>query len=275
MTMHTARLTVSLLAATLLLAACKSSSDRTGRLLSMAGEEAANILDKMDRFTRQLHIAETQLRTDRKPHAAKTLALAQDTLKASSKADFDDFHRIAAWTAISQLSRQAGDRDLALRSSDLALGALNDVQPAAERPQYVLSLAGELADLRGKEAAIELINSGGAWAAEIVEPVARRTALTAFTDRLLSYDAFESARTMLRRDPDPVWRTDMFLSLANTSPDAMNGAYAGGRVSQEPRVAMVEASPVPADAHQRTMSPQSFGKDVRYENVYQNLGPGR
>jgi hypothetical protein len=275
--MRTARVTLPLLAVALLLTSCgKPAVDRAGRLLAMAGEEAANIPNKMDRFTRQLHIAETQLRTDRKPGAAKTLALAQDTLKASSKDDFDDFHRIAAWTAISQLSRQAGDRDLALKSSDLALAALNDVQPATERPQYVLYLAGEFADLRGKDAAIELVNSGGAWAAEIVEPAARRTALTAFTDRLLSYDAFEGARTMLRRDPDPVWRTDMFLSLANTSSDAMNGAFAGGRPKGERRVPQVaKASAAAADAHQLETPPQSFGKDVRYENVYQNIGSGR
>jgi hypothetical protein len=283
MTMKPAPLAVTLLAATLLLTACKSSADRTGRLLSMAGEEAANITNKMDRFTRQLHIAETQLRTDRKPDAARTLALAQDTLKVSTKDDFDDFHRIAAWTAISQLARQANDRPLALKSADAAQAALNDVQPAAERPQYVLSLAGELAELRGNDAAIELINSGGAWAAEIVEPVARRTALTAFTNRLLSYDAYESARTMLRRDPDPVWRTDMFLALANTSPVTYKADYArsdseasgpgggGGRGGFVARSSQAVALPA-ADVYHQAAPVQSFGKDVRYESVYQNIG---
>jgi hypothetical protein len=276
--MKTARLTLPLLAVALLLASCGKAPpvDRTGRLLSMAGEEAANIPDKMDRFTRQLHIAETQLRTDRKPDAAKTLALARDTLTASSKADFDDFHRIAAWTAISQLSRQAGDRALALSSSDLAQAALNDVQPATDRPQYVLSLAGELADLRGKEAAIELVNSGGAWAAEIVEPTARRMALTAFTDRLLSYEAFENARTMLKRDPDPVWRTDTFLSLANTPPGAMNDAYAHARDQKQVLEAQARSkSPAaPANPYQQATPAQNFGKGVRYEDVYQQMGGG-
>ena len=53
----------------------------------------------------------------------------------------------------------------------------------------MLSLAGELADLRDKNAAIELVNSGGEWAAKIVEPNARRTALVAFADRLLAAGA--------------------------------------------------------------------------------------
>jgi hypothetical protein len=264
--MKTSRMTYPLLAMALLLTACDRAAqvDRAGRLLSMAGEEAANIPNKIDRFTRQLHIAETQLRTDRKPDAAKTLALAQDTLKASGKEDFDDFHRIAAWTSISQLSRQAGDRDLALKSADAAQEALNDVQPPADRPQYVLSLAGELAELRGKDAAIELVNSGGAWAAEIIEPGTRRTALIAFTNYLLNVDAFENARVMLKRDPDPAWRTDMFLSLADTYSNRQK-LYERG--IHEPRM----ASSPSASADAAASSP-TFGKDVRYENVYKRNG---
>ena len=265
--MKTARATFSVLTMALLLASCGKppAVDRAGRLLSMAGEEAASIQNKMDRFTRQLHIAETQLRTDRKPDAAKTLALAQETLKVSNKEDFDDFHRIAGWTSISQLSRQSGDRELAIKASDLALAALNDVQPATERPLYVLSLASELADLRGKDAAVELVNSGGAWAAQIIEPAARRAAITAFTDRLLSYEDFENARTMLRRDPDPVWRTDMFLSLANTPTNVPNAGFAqvGGRGGAGE--AKMAASPAASFN-------QSYGRDVRYENVYQSKG---
>src|SRR5207244_2079361 len=95
------------------------------------------------------------------------------------------------------------------------LAALNDVQPAAERPQYVLSLAGELAELRGNAAAVELLDSGSTWAADIRDANVRRAALVAFADRLISLDAYENARTALRKDPDPAWRTDTFLALAN------------------------------------------------------------
>jgi hypothetical protein len=277
--MKTAHVGLVLLAATLLLAACdKPASDRTGRLLTMAGEEAANIPNKLDRFSRQLNIADTQLRTDRKEDAAKTLALARDTLKESKTVDFDDFHRIAGWTAISQLSRQAGDRDLALQTSDLALAALNDVQPATERPQYVLSLAGELAELRGKEAAVELVSSGGNWAAMIMDPAARRTALVAFTERLLGYEAYEGARTMLRHDNDAAWRTDVFLSLANPSPTVVaDVAYArqmGGTGGRGGMGGMLPATPMAAEAYTASPVPATkpFGKDVRFENVYRQSG---
>jgi len=286
--MKTTRLALPLIFAALLLSACGRSqpapTDRAGRLLSMAAEEAANIPIVLDRFSRQLNIADTQLRTSRQADAAKTLALARDTLTVTKKEDFDDFHRIAGWTALSQLSRRANDRDLALKASDLALAALNDVQPAAERPQYVLSLAGELADLRGNDAAIELLNSGGAWAADLMDASTRRIALVAFTDRLLGYEAFENARTMLRRDPDPAWRTDTFLALANhvqALPDAQMALHNNANALRE--VAQAAKSPAPvlaADAAGGggrggrggggSSRQNTFGKDVRFENVYQN-----
>ncbi len=279
--MTPSRVTLCLLAATLLMATLvagceKSAVDRSGRLLTMAGEEAAGISNKLDRFTRQLNIADTQLRTNRTADAGKTLLLARDTVTAANKSDFDDFHRIAAWTSISQLARRAGDRDLALQSSDLALAALNDVQPEAERPLYVLSLAGELADLRDKNAAIELVNSGGEWAAKIVEPNARRTALVAFADRLLSYEAYENARTMLRRDPDPVWRTDTFLALANTSAGYYNTAYArsGGRGGAGGAGGGNYDTMRQLQAERTTPAAPSYGKDVRFEQVFQQANPG-
>jgi len=167
------------MAAVLLVAACQKAPevDRSGRLLMMASEEAANIPNKLDRLTRQLNIAYTQLNWNKPEDADKSLKLARVTLEASGKDDMDDFHRIAAWTSISQLSRQAKDKELAGAAADNALAALNDVKPAAQRPQYVLSLASELAELRGKDAAVELVVSGGGWAGEIMEPNARREAL--------------------------------------------------------------------------------------------------
>lgn len=253
--------------------------DRAGKLLTMAGEEAGAISNTLDRFSRQLNIAYTQLRTDRKPDAAKTLQLARETLKTAKKEDFDDFHRIAGWTAISQLARQAGDRDLALASSDKALEALNDVKPAAERPQYVLSLAGELADLRGKPAAIELLDSGSTWAGDIIEAGMRRTALVAFADRLIGYDAYENARTTLRKDPDASWRTDTFLAMANgysatygqmnASKDFRNMADVNMRSSIGGRGGAAGGAAAATPYNQSLPQSQNFGKDVRFESVYQ------
>lgn len=285
----------SVLAAALIVASCDNSPqvDRSGRLLAMAGEEAANIPNKLDRFTRQLNIADTQLRTNRKGDAAKTLALARDTLVASSKAEFDDFHRIAGWTAVSQLSRVAGDKDLAIKASDNALAALNDTQPLTDRPQYVLSLTGELAELRGKQAAIELLESGSGWAAEIREPEIRRLALVTFAQRLISFDSFDNARNTLKRDPDAVWRTDTFLTLANQNApmvpeiyyanmrqypasdmaSAEAGGGAGGAARSPMREAQVAsmktAAPNSPSFQQQIKKADAWSKDVRYESVFQ------
>ncbi len=157
----------------------------------MAAEEAASIPSTLDRFTRQLNIADTQLRTGRPADADKTLRLAHDTLAGVKDDTFDDLHRIAGWTSISELARLANDRDLAMDASDRGLAALNNVTPESDRALYVLSLSGELAALRGPAAAIELLNSGGGWAAQIADVARRRAALTAFAYRLLGYDAYE------------------------------------------------------------------------------------
>jgi hypothetical protein len=273
--MKMGRIAGMLIVGGLMLGSCQSAPpDRSARLLGMAGEEAANIPNKLDRFTRQLNIADTQLRISRPIDAAKTLALARDTLNAAAKTDFDDFHRIAAWTAISQLSRQAGDRDMALKASDNAQAALNDVLPVTERPQYALSLSWELADLRGKQAAIELLESGSAWAAEIKEQRTRRLALMTFAQQLISLDAFENARNTLRRDPDAAWRTDMFLALANQNAgmpfNLRNSSNAG------PGVAVIggrgggggRSFSASAASGQDTAGESNWNKDVRFESVF-------
>ena len=268
---------IALLSFSLAITACEAPPvDRTGRLLAMAGEEAGGISNSLDRFTRQLNIADTQLRTQRKADADKTLALARDTLKGAKKEEFDDFHRIAAWTAISQLARGADDKDMALKASDQAQAALNDVQPPAERPQYVQSLAWELAELRGKPAAIELLESGSAWAAEIKDSNVRRYALLTFAEQLLSYDAFDNARNTLRRDPDASWRTDAFLALANQNTYYMEAGYArlggipgatGAASGGRGGAAGAGTNPSVGSLSQQAQT-ANFNKDVRFENAF-------
>jgi len=270
--------------AMLFLASCERQDDRAGHLLLMAGEEAANIPNSLDRFTRQLNIADTQLQTNRKADAIKTLTLARDTLTAAKGDDFDDFHRIAGWTSISQLARNAGDRDLAIKSADSAQAALNDVKPVTERPQYVLSLATELADLRGKAATVELLDSGAAWAAEIPQSSLRRAALMAFTTALLNNDAYEDARNALHRDPDPAWRTDMVLALATQyETPAKPSDYASREQHRQYAATPVTAPRAVAEPEGSYITEGSGGgfgsggagggggflnKDVRFENVY-------
>jgi hypothetical protein len=262
---------VPCVAAFLIVGCGPAAQDRSGRLLAMAAQEAAQISSSLNRFTRQLNIADTQIRTGRKADAIASLALARDTLASAEDKSFDSLRRIAGWTSLAQLSRAAGDRDMALKAADQALASLNDVTPVAERAQYVLSLATELERVRGKEDAVELLISGGTWAGEIMHPAERRTALTAFAYRLTSYEAYDAARRVLRVDADAAWRADTFLAMArgyDTSgklydalPSVARGGGRGGAGAASPE--QVSASMIPAPAS------VNFGKDVSYESNFQ------
>jgi hypothetical protein len=272
--MRTPRLLPLILAAAALSACGQPPSDKAGRLLSMAAEEAATIPNRLDRFTRQLNIADTQLMTGRKADAARSLALARDTLAGATAADFDDLHKIAGWTAVSQLARRAEDRDLAGQAADRAVAALNDVKPVAARPQYVLSLAAELAELRGKAAAVELLDSGCGWAAEIQDVGTRRYVLTTFAARLLDDEAYDIARNALRRDPDPAWRTDTFLVLATgAAAEAKRKEAAGASVVYDATPMREAASAARTQgAVAEEQSHATFHQEVRFESVFKRPG---
>jgi len=261
--------------------------DRATRVLDLAAQEAANIPQRMDRFARQLNIADTQVRRGQSESARKTLALVQETLVGAKKEEFDDFHRIAAWTSISQIARRAGDKGMATKAADNALATLNDVDPVEQRPQYVASLSEELDALRGHAAAIELLNTGASWAAQLSDANVRRFALYTFADRLIQLDGYDNAKTALEHDPDAAWRTDALMALA----DQAQGI-------QEPRFAAVAANAEAAPAApgrgggaggfsgggggggfggatggrggrmSAVPSVQGFNKDVHFENVY-------
>src|ERR1039458_1509363 len=87
------------------------TSTRSGKLLTMAAEEAGAIDSLQERLTRQLNIADLQIQTGQKAEAIKTLSLAAATLKVEEKEKktLDDFRRIAGWTSVAQLSHRAAD----------------------------------------------------------------------------------------------------------------------------------------------------------------------
>ncbi len=265
------------LAATLLclsLAACApTTEDRSGRLLTLAAEEAKNIPGSLDRFTRQLNIANTQINTFRLTDADKTLQLAAQTLTAGKTDDFDDFHRIAGWTSISELAWAAQDHAMAKDALQKALDALNTVKPVWNRAQYVDSLATELDVMRGHPDAVELLTTGAGWAAQIDDRNTRRLALFIFANHLISLDAYDPARAVLEREPDAAWRTDALLALAD-------------RYTVEPAVVLSSGMDMAAGMNLRNpapgagggggfggagrggQAPATFGKDVRFESVF-------
>jgi hypothetical protein len=273
--MRTLRLIVPvLLLASLTLVTCSKKVDgpsRSGRLLTIAGEEAAFITDLPDRLTRQLNIADLQIQAGQKSEALKTLARAAETLQvpeaatqpegAPRKPKLDDFARIAGWTSVAELSHIAGDDKSATDAYMNAVEALSSVKPEVTRAQYVLSLSQVARQLRGAAEAGQLLVKGGEWAARIPDQRTRRFALTTFASALVNDDSLEQARTVMRNELDPAWRADTFAALARSVPlDAVDETRATAKAAMAEVQAAPQTSPgIPFGG---------FNKDVRYNARY-------
>jgi len=240
-------------------------ASRSGRLLTMAAEEAGFIDSLQDRLTRQLNVADMQNQMGEKGEAVKTLKLAMTTLKAEdSEKKMDDFRRIAGWTSVAQLSHRAGDDGLGWKAYVEAVEVLNSVKPESKRAAYVLSLSQVAFELKGKEEAGRLLVSGGTWAVKIDDVATRRFALTTFAQQLVTYDNLDDARIVMRNELDAAWRADTLAAMARNimvaearrkeSTDARFNSFAGAR------------SPAASSLEERESA--SFNIDVQYEGNY-------
>jgi hypothetical protein len=122
--------------------------------------------------------------------------------------------RIAGWVSVSEQSRRAEDTSAANAACDQAVAELRSVDPATERAEYVVGVANEVRELRGKPVAAKLLVEGAAWAGEVKFPDRRRTALTEIADATFDCDDFPRGLGILHVDPDPAWRSDTLASLA-------------------------------------------------------------
>lgn len=240
---------------------------RSARLLTMAAEEAGFIDNLQERLVRQLNIADLQAATDQNVEARKTLRLAAATLKVQEKATLDDFRRIAGWTSVAELSYRAGDVPFATDAYYNAVEALNSVQPEPRRAEYVLSLSEICAQLKGKVEAGRLLVKGGNWAMGITNPGVRQYALRTFSARLIRYDDFDAARSVLRLDPDPRWRSDTLASLAREQAAEMK--------NYEVALTAPEAAPkaVSRDAVVNFNKSVRYSENFRQQTLQNDLAP--
>ena len=271
--MRTRTLAVALLiaAASLTAPSCtRDNSTRSARLLTMAAEEAGFIDSIQDRLTRQLNIADLQIQTGQKSEALKTLDLAGKTLKVEEKdkKTLDDFRRIAGWTSVAELAHSAGDDKVALDAYYAAVEQLNSVEPVTRRAEYVLSISEISFTLKGKTEAGQLLVKGGQWASNIKDERVRRYALSTFTNQLISYDDLDSARTVMRNEPDAAWRADTLAMMARS---AINLDRPSDRVFAQLRNAPSPAAAMSADAQvaaEQRNSEVNFNKDVHYSTNF-------
>ena len=227
----------------------------------MASEEVSSITNAKERLTRQLNIADLQINIGHNADAAKTLTAARDNLTAAAPADMDDLSRLSGWVSISELARAADDKELAGKACDDGRELLSSIKPEAVRCDYVLGLADEIYQLRGKPDAARLVILGGQWASTMMDKTTRRQALVAFMDRLMTYEDYDGARKVLRQEPDAVWRADILTAMART--EASDNKLAGNSMRETSMEAHSASSPMmPAS------STDYYGRRLDYGSNY-------
>lgn len=202
----------------LLLAGCTtdpSASIDPDRLLHMAGEEAGQIASPKDRLTRQLNIANRETDARRLDAARKTLRDARATLEHADRNALDEQARLAGWVSLSELARAADDKSFANAALDGALAALDELNPHQARCQYVPGVEREVRALRGNAAAVKLLIDASQWALELPHPTLRRGTFALFAEELFRCDDYDAGRATLRLDPDPAWRSDALVAIAD------------------------------------------------------------
>jgi hypothetical protein len=203
------------------LCGCGSADPRPidpDRLLHMAGEEAGQITAPKDRLTRQLNIADRENDAGRRDAARNTLRAARETLERADPSALDDHARLAGWVSLCELARAVEDKPFANAALDQALAALGGITPHQARCPYVPGVEQELRELRelrGNAPAIKLLTDAAQWALEIPEPMTRRGTFVGYAEELFRCNDYDAARNVLRLDPDPAWRSDSLVALAD------------------------------------------------------------
>ncbi len=267
------------------------------RLLHMAGEEAGQIPSPRERLTRQLNIADREIRFGRPGDARATLRDARKTLEsagaisaagakgaggaepaggaaagnAPAQTPLTNHERLAGWISLSELARGAEDKPFANSALDRATADLMALNPVNERCQYVLGVARETRELRGDKEAAGLIAQAGEWAMEIPDQPMRRQAYVAFAMEIFRCNDYDAARGVLRRDQDAAWRSDTLTAMADRARyQAAMTPMAWRRATDNISGPMAEARITDAPAPESF--PTTFGKSLDFKSNYYRQG---
>lgn len=243
----------------------RPADDRDRKLVALAAEEAGLFEDVDAGLTRQLNLANEQLRRGWTADAPVTLKGARDRLLGKDASKLSIHARLSGWVSISELSRAARDTTSASNACDQAIKELESYGNQAARCKYVMGIANEAQFLKGLPAAKNLLVSAGGWAREIGDKNERRTALTTFASALFNLDEYTAGQTVMRQDPDASWRSETLSALAsaanpeNTEPRAATAvAHAVREHASDERV-----------AERRSIQPSgSYGVPLNYQSVF-------
>jgi len=198
------------------------------RLMELAASEAGQIDKPLERFKRQLNIAEMQIDRYQRVDAIATLRDARQTIQSHGESFGEHLH-IAGWVSLCELSRRADRESFAGECIDRAIALLRTVDPQPQRMQYVLGVAREVRLLRGKPAAARLLREAIPWASEVSPKTRRRDALAGLAAEMFLCDDYDGGMLALRRDSDAAWRTDTLARLATQATPGKYGSVLFGK----------------------------------------------
>src|SRR5690606_228422 len=115
------------------------------------------------RLTRQLNLAERQIRKQWLDEARATLAAARRTLASDDAGKLNTHARISGWVAVSELSREVADKQGAVSAIDAAVKEIDAIDDPAKRCDYVMGVANELQYLKGRDAAVRMLTDAAPW----------------------------------------------------------------------------------------------------------------
>lgn len=237
------------------------TEQRSRQLTALAAQEAGLIEDIDARLTRQLNLADMQIRRDWPADARTTLTGARSTLESEEASKLNDHARISGWVSVSELSREVKDMATARAACEGAEQAVRTIEDPAVRCEYVMGVANERQYIDGAPVAARLLTEAGPWTQSIDHVERRRQAVVGFASALFNLDDFAAGQQMLRHEPDPAWRSDTLIGLASmdrkrhdVQPSAPQAAEM--REESSPRL-------------RATTDDRYFGKQLNYRDVFQ------
>jgi hypothetical protein len=237
----------------------------------LAAQEARHIPDADVRLTRQLNIASQILNQYGSEGVSDALKQATETLNSTGN-QLTGHAVLAGWVSVAQLSRGAKDSSLATQAVTRAVTELERLSDPAERCDYVMGVAEEVAHTLGPEAAVALLEKSGNWASSIIAESTRRSARLAFASALFNLEAYEAGATMLRKEGDALWSSDAMVALA-TPVSYYASAHQNHVVGQAAYAAESPPAAMPvADVReeQRVAQPgAAYGKTLSFDSVFE------
>jgi hypothetical protein len=272
-------LSVVILAALLDSGCSQEGPSISEQILALAGQEAKQIQTPKDRLRWELNIAQDQLYKNQYAEADLILNEAKKTLEEAATKGLDERTHLAGWVSLSELWDWNIDEKHILNPSaasaalDQAISLLKSIDPPSQRVYYVRSIAAEIRLQRSNDEAEKLLLQAADWAGQIDFPAERRKAFFG-----IAYDLFYQendlvdGQSVVYRETDAAWRTEMLYRLANPYEYDVAEVAAGvpglSKASYSRRRLVVNSSGGPQDIGDTSIPDENFGISLDYRSYF-------